>query len=347
MGIQRSNSSDLILITKHGKPVRREGSSWDPSRLTSETLFVLGSKANKALGLGQTRGRLYMKHPELFKYSGDTEDKEWLTKNQVMSTTGGKAYLMVLQDIICLSQTDEYSSSCRLQLDELAGGFHVPAFIIQKMRVFMASVRTDPSVSDEVLLAEAKVQLIKTAVESGGPVPPSRKASPSKASPSLVVKPRIVSSSESSGSGKIHDVHASGLSETGNKTFAVAVSRGSGGDSRQDNFDRGDEGQEDYVVEKKSDVSNVVEGGEDEEDEVDLGSFLHGVNLTSLVKEFEKTEDVDVILESLTSANAAEHEDLQQQQGPSQPKRRQSIPEEGVDLDMHPGNQTLATAEKS
>ena len=68
--------------------------------MTSETLFVLGSKANKALGLGQTRGRLYMKHPELFKYSGDAEDKEWLTKNQVMSTTGGKAYLMVLQ--VCI-----------------------------------------------------------------------------------------------------------------------------------------------------------------------------------------------------------------------------------------------------
>ena len=121
------------------------------------------------------------------------------------------------------------------------------------------------------------------------------------------------------------------------------MARGSGGDSRQDNFDRGEEGQEDYVVEKKSDV----EGGEDEEDEVDLGSFLHGVNLSSLVKEFEKTEDVDVILESLTSPNAAEHEDLQQQQGPSQSKRRQSLTEEGVDLDMHPGNQTLATAEKS
>ena len=118
------------------------------------------------------------------------------------------------------------------------------------------------------------------------------------------------------------------------------------GDSRQGNFDRAEEGQEDYVVEKKSDVSNVGEG--DEDDEVDLGSFLHGVNLSSLVKEFEKTEDVDVILESLTSANAADHEaeDLQQQ-GPSQSKRRQSFPEEDVDLDMQSAKQTLAKAEKS
>ena len=81
---------------------RREGPSWEPSRLTAETTFILGSRANKALGLGQTRGRLYMKHPELFKYSGDTEDKEWLTKNHVMSTTGGKAYLMVLQVLLLI-----------------------------------------------------------------------------------------------------------------------------------------------------------------------------------------------------------------------------------------------------
>ena len=116
------------------------------------------------------------------------------------------------------------------------------------------------------------------------------------------------------------------------------------GDSGPGDFDRAEEGQEDYVVEKKSDVTNVVGG--DEDDEVDLGSFLHGVNLNSLVKEFEKTEDVDVILESLTSANAADHEaeDLQQQ-GPSQSKRRQSFPEEDVDLDI--ANQTLARAKKS
>ena len=44
----------------------------------------------KALGFGQTRGRLYIKHPELFKYSGDQTDKEWLAKANLMATTGGK-----------------------------------------------------------------------------------------------------------------------------------------------------------------------------------------------------------------------------------------------------------------
>ena len=44
----------------------------------------------QALGFGQTRGRLYIKHPELFKYSGDQTDKEWLAKANLMATTGGK-----------------------------------------------------------------------------------------------------------------------------------------------------------------------------------------------------------------------------------------------------------------
>ena len=40
---------------------------------------------------------MYIKHPELFKYSGDQTDKEWLAKANLMATTGGKAYLMVLR----------------------------------------------------------------------------------------------------------------------------------------------------------------------------------------------------------------------------------------------------------
>jgi deoxynucleotidyltransferase terminal-interacting protein 1 len=72
------------------RPVRREGGKWEAGRLGTETLFILGSRANKALGFGQTRGRLYIKHPELFKYSGDQTDKEWLAKASLMATTGGK-----------------------------------------------------------------------------------------------------------------------------------------------------------------------------------------------------------------------------------------------------------------
>jgi hypothetical protein len=51
---------------------------------------------------------LYIKHPTLFKYSGDAEDKEWLCRHNLMPPTGGKAYLMVLEDIWELAETDEY-----------------------------------------------------------------------------------------------------------------------------------------------------------------------------------------------------------------------------------------------
>ena len=76
---------------------------------------------SQALGFGQTRGRLYIKHPELFKYSGDQTDKEWLAKANLMATTGGKAYLMVLKDILDLAESPEYSSHPKQQPGELVG----------------------------------------------------------------------------------------------------------------------------------------------------------------------------------------------------------------------------------
>uniref|UniRef100_A0A7M4ENN5 Deoxynucleotidyltransferase terminal-interacting protein 1 n=1 Tax=Crocodylus porosus TaxID=8502 RepID=A0A7M4ENN5_CROPO len=75
---------------KSSELLRRDGPKWDPSRLTETTTFVLGSRANKALGMGGTRGRLYIKHPHLFKYAADPEDKHWLAEHQHMRATGGK-----------------------------------------------------------------------------------------------------------------------------------------------------------------------------------------------------------------------------------------------------------------
>ncbi|MEE6528214.1 hypothetical protein FKM82_030291 [Ascaphus truei] len=40
--------------------------------------------------MGGTRGRIYIKHPELFKYAADPQDKQWLTEQQHMRATGGK-----------------------------------------------------------------------------------------------------------------------------------------------------------------------------------------------------------------------------------------------------------------
>ena len=39
---------------------------------------------------------LALQHPELFKYSGDQTDKEWLAKASLMATTGGKVQLIVI-----------------------------------------------------------------------------------------------------------------------------------------------------------------------------------------------------------------------------------------------------------
>nr|CAD7195973.1 unnamed protein product [Timema douglasi] len=80
------------------------------SHLQLELCNLQADTANKVLGFGQTRGRLYIKHPGLLKYSGDQEDKEWLSRHNLMPPSGGKAYLMVLDDIRELAETDEYRS---------------------------------------------------------------------------------------------------------------------------------------------------------------------------------------------------------------------------------------------
>lgn len=153
-GLGRPNT-DLILVNKAGRPVRREGPKWEVERLHTDTLFILGSRANKALGFGQTRGRLYIKHPELFKYSGDQTDKEWLAKANLMATTGGKAYLMVLRDILDLAESPEYASHPKQQPGELVG-FTVPEWMIEKMKTYIENAKTNPETTDEELLRMAE-----------------------------------------------------------------------------------------------------------------------------------------------------------------------------------------------
>ncbi|KAM4692087.1 deoxynucleotidyltransferase terminal-interacting protein 1 [Rhinophrynus dorsalis] len=123
--------------------IRREGPKWDPTRLNDGTTFVLGSRANKALGMGGTRGRIYIKHPDLFKYSADPQDKQWLTEQQHMRATGGKmAYLLLEQDILDLAANDEYRECLELKLDELKP-FAAPMWMIEKMRKYMELLRTE------------------------------------------------------------------------------------------------------------------------------------------------------------------------------------------------------------
>ncbi|XP_038606532.1 deoxynucleotidyltransferase terminal-interacting protein 1 isoform X1 [Tachyglossus aculeatus] len=70
----RAASSVALCKPKVCELIRRDGPKWDPDRLKSNTTFVLGSCANKALGMGGTRGRIYIKHPHLFKGLPGPED---------------------------------------------------------------------------------------------------------------------------------------------------------------------------------------------------------------------------------------------------------------------------------
>nr|XP_060627787.1 deoxynucleotidyltransferase terminal-interacting protein 1 isoform X1 [Anolis sagrei ordinatus] len=127
--------------TKPCEPVQREGPKWDPTRITESTCFVLGSRANKALGMGGTRGRLYIRHPHLFKYAADPQDKHWLAEQHHMRATGGKmAYLLLEEDIKELAASEEYRGSLELKLDELKP-FTAPAWMAQKMRTAMEALR--------------------------------------------------------------------------------------------------------------------------------------------------------------------------------------------------------------
>ncbi|XP_056885599.1 deoxynucleotidyltransferase terminal-interacting protein 1 [Takifugu flavidus] len=122
-------------------PIKREGPKWDPSRLIDGSTFVLGSRANKALGMGGTRGRIYIKHADLFKYAADAKDKQWLAERHHMRATGGKmAYLLIEEDIQDLSRSDEYKDCPDLRMDELKP-FSVPPWMLEKMQRAMEAQR--------------------------------------------------------------------------------------------------------------------------------------------------------------------------------------------------------------
>ncbi|XP_015258762.1 deoxynucleotidyltransferase terminal-interacting protein 1 isoform X2 [Cyprinodon tularosa] len=133
------------LVKPKAEPVKREGPKWDPARLNDSSTFVLGSRANKALGMGGTRGRIYIKHADLFKYAADAKDKQWLAERHHMRATGGKmAYLLIEEDIQDLSRSDEYRDCPDVRMDELKP-FSVPPWMVEKMQKAMEAQRdADP-----------------------------------------------------------------------------------------------------------------------------------------------------------------------------------------------------------
>ncbi|KAG8446544.1 hypothetical protein GDO86_014122 [Hymenochirus boettgeri] len=143
MSNDRVNFGFPVVKWKATEPVKREGPKWDPARLNETITFVLGSRANKALGMGGTRGRIYIKHPELFKYAADPQDKQWLTEQLHMRATGGKmAYLLLEEDILDLATTEDYRDSPELKLDELKS-FAAPVWMIEKMKKHMEQQKTE------------------------------------------------------------------------------------------------------------------------------------------------------------------------------------------------------------
>ncbi|XP_031289581.1 deoxynucleotidyltransferase terminal-interacting protein 1 isoform X2 [Camelus dromedarius] len=112
-------AAGMVWKPKSCEPIRREGPKWDPARLNESTTFVLGSRANKALGMGGTRGRIYIKHPHLFK-----------------------AYLLIEEDIRDLAASDDYRGCLDLKLDELKS-FVLPSWMVEKMRKYMETLRTE------------------------------------------------------------------------------------------------------------------------------------------------------------------------------------------------------------
>uniref|UniRef100_A0A3P9PLA3 Deoxynucleotidyltransferase terminal-interacting protein 1 n=1 Tax=Poecilia reticulata TaxID=8081 RepID=A0A3P9PLA3_POERE len=150
------HSPGSVIVKPKAEPVKREGpkvslcavgwllppsGQWDPSRLNDGSMFVLGSRANKALGMGGTRGRIYIKHSDLFKYAADAKDKQWLAERHHMRATGGKmAYLLIEEDILDLSRSDEYRDCPDVRMDELKP-FGVPPWMVEKMQRAMEAQR--------------------------------------------------------------------------------------------------------------------------------------------------------------------------------------------------------------
>ena len=80
----------------------------------------------RALGHSANRGKVYYLHPELFKvdhtphthhthttlhtdsvqYACDGDDKTWLYENKFLPVHGGKAFLMIFQEVSTLVTTE-------------------------------------------------------------------------------------------------------------------------------------------------------------------------------------------------------------------------------------------------
>ncbi|KAJ8725521.1 hypothetical protein PYW08_003704 [Mythimna loreyi] len=134
--IKQEDSTDSASSSPLPSPALRDPEKWNPARLTQETLFIMGSHAHKLLGLGHSRGRLYTRHAGLLRYPADSSDKEWIASHNLVNAVGGKTYIMVLEDIEELANSDAYKHNSLPMLGELTG-FKVPLFMLRKIKAYV------------------------------------------------------------------------------------------------------------------------------------------------------------------------------------------------------------------
>lgn len=122
---------------------RLDPGKWSTDKLNPETKFVLGVNVNKALGHAANRGKVYILHPELFKYVCDGDDKTWLYDNKHMPVHGGKAFLMIFNEVESLTQSDHNyrENSDIFRSVQKLQRFSVPQFMLNKMKEFVRNVQ--------------------------------------------------------------------------------------------------------------------------------------------------------------------------------------------------------------
>ncbi|CAL8079252.1 unnamed protein product [Calicophoron daubneyi] len=134
-----SSNCDRLCTSEVSEEIQMDNLS-DPSFILNEhTSFTLGSSANVWLGLGAARGRIYTKHPELFRYQCDPEDKAWLVRNRILTSHGVKAYLMHSEQVRHIAQSSDVSArrdegNSRLDDEELRS-FGVPDWLLHKVQL--------------------------------------------------------------------------------------------------------------------------------------------------------------------------------------------------------------------
>lgn len=63
-------------------------------------------------------------------------------RNQLMPPTGGKAYLLVRDDILELIESEEYRNTANTNIEDMGEGFTVPQTMINKMITAMEAARS-------------------------------------------------------------------------------------------------------------------------------------------------------------------------------------------------------------